>query len=43
MAQKFYTTKEAAEFLGLAPADLNAMRERNEIRGFRDGNDWKYR
>jgi len=43
MAQKFYTTKEAAELLGLAPADLNAMRERNEIRGFRDGNDWKYR
>lgn len=43
MAQKFYTTKEAAEILGLAPADLNSMRERNELRGFRDGNDWKFR
>lgn len=43
MVQKFYTTKEAAEILGLAPADLNAMRERNELRGFRDGNDWKFR
>lgn len=43
MAQRFYTTKEAAEILGLAPADLNAMRERNELRGFRDGNDWKFR
>lgn len=43
MAQKFYTTKEAAELLGIAPADLNSMRERNEIRGFRDGMDWKFR
>ena len=43
MAQKFYTTREAAELLGIAPADLNSMRERNEIRGFRDGMDWKFR
>lgn len=43
MAQKYYTTKEAAEVLGIAPAELNAMRERNEIRGFRDGTDWKFR
>lgn len=43
MAQKYYTTKEAAEVLGIAPAELNTMRERNEIRGFRDGSDWKFR
>ncbi|NLX97644.1 MAG: helix-turn-helix domain-containing protein [Rhodopirellula sp.] len=43
MAQKFYNLEKAAEMLGMAPADLNKARERNEIRAFRDGADWKFR
>ncbi len=43
MVQKYYTTKEAAEYLGVSPADVNSMRERNELRGYRDGMDWKFK
>ncbi|GAB6165735.1 hypothetical protein JCM19992_17350 [Thermostilla marina] len=43
MDKKFYTTDEAAKILGLTPAEVNAMRERNELRGFRDGMDWKFK
>ncbi|RMF95431.1 MAG: DNA-binding protein, partial [Planctomycetota bacterium] len=43
MEKKFYTTDEAAKILGLTPAEVNSMRERNELRGFRDGMDWKFK
>jgi len=43
MVQKYYTTKEAAEILGISPAEVNSMRERNELRGYRDGTDWKFK
>ncbi|MGQ9607154.1 MAG: helix-turn-helix domain-containing protein [Thermogutta sp.] len=43
MVQKYYTTKEAAEILGISPGEVNAMRERNELRGYRDGMDWKFK
>ncbi|GAB6185800.1 helix-turn-helix domain-containing protein [Thermopirellula anaerolimosa] len=43
MVQKYYTTKEAAEILGVSPAEVNSMRERNELRGYRDGTDWKFK
>ncbi len=43
MVQKYYTTKEAAEVLGVTPAEVNSMRERNALRGYRDGTDWKFK
>ena len=43
MVQKYYTTKEAADVLGVTPAEVNSMRERNELRGYRDGTDWKFK
>ena len=35
--KKYYTVDEAAQILGITPADVNQKRERNELRGFRDG------
>jgi excisionase family DNA binding protein len=43
MATKFIQLDEAAEQLGISPDKLNEMRERNEIRGFRDGQTWKFK
>ncbi len=43
MATKFIQLDEAAERLGISPDKLNEMRERNEIRGFRDGQTWKFK
>jgi hypothetical protein len=41
--KKFYNLKEAAEILGLTPAEVNMMRERNELHAYRDGADWKFK
>ncbi len=43
MAQAYYTTEQVAEMLGVTPADVTAMQQRNELRGFRDGANWKYK
>jgi excisionase family DNA binding protein len=43
MATKFIQLEEAAEQLGISADRLNEMRERNEIRGFRDGATWKFK
>src|SRR5688572_24816263 len=43
MAQKLYTSEEAAKFLGITVDELNAMRERREVFGIRDGANWKYK
>lgn len=43
MAKKFYDIDEAATVIGVSAAQLNEMRTRNEIRGFRDGATWKFR
>jgi excisionase family DNA binding protein len=43
MEKKYYTVEEAAAILGATPAEVNQKRERNEIRGFRDGASWKFR
>ncbi len=34
---------EAAQVLGISPEQLNEMRERGEIRAFRDGANWKFK
>ncbi|NUQ62775.1 MAG: helix-turn-helix domain-containing protein [Pirellulales bacterium] len=43
MAQKFYNLDKAAEMIGIPPAELNRLRERNEVRAYRDGADWKFK
>lgn len=39
----YYNLDKAAEVLGISPADLLQMRDRGEIRAFRDSGDWKFR
>jgi hypothetical protein len=41
--KKYYTIEEAASFLGITPAEVNLRRERNELRGLRDGPNWKFK
>ena len=43
MASKFIKMKEAAKMLGVTPDDLNEMRSRGEIFGYRDGSAWKFK
>jgi len=43
MAQKYYSAEEAAKVLGVAPADVTAMQQRNELHGYRDGANWKFK
>ena len=43
MAMKFYNVEKVAELLGITPAEVNAMRERQELHGYRDGSDWKFK
>lgn len=43
MATKFIQLEEAAEMLGVTPEQLAEMREQNELRGFRDGANWKFK
>ncbi len=41
--KKYYTIEEAAAHLGITPAEINLRRERNELRGLRDGPNWKFK
>ncbi|MBN1589834.1 MAG: helix-turn-helix domain-containing protein [Pirellulales bacterium] len=43
MATKFYNVEKVAEILGVAPSEVNAMREKQELHGYRDGADWKFK
>ena len=43
MASKFIDLESAAAELGISVDKLSEMRERNEIRGFRDGSTWKFK
>jgi excisionase family DNA binding protein len=40
--KKYYTVEEAARILGTTSADVGQRRERNELRGYRDGASWKF-
>ena len=42
MAQKYLNLEQAAERLGMSVGDVNAMRERGELRAYRDGANWKF-
>lgn len=41
--QKYYDVQTTAAILGITPAEVNQLRERNVLRGFRDGATWKFR
>ena len=43
MVQRFIKFDEVAEMLGVTPEQLNDMRSRNEIHGYRDGSTWKFK
>ena len=43
MAKKYLSLSEAAEQLGISEDALKARREANEIRGFADRGNWKFR
>lgn len=43
MAQRFMKTQEVADFLGVAPADVNNLRETHKLHAYRDGADWKFK
>lgn len=43
MAGKLITQEEAAQLLGVSPADVNEMRQRQELFGVRDGGAWKFK
>jgi hypothetical protein len=43
MATKFYNIEKTAEVLGVTHAEVNAMRERQQLHGYRDGADWKFK
>jgi excisionase family DNA binding protein len=41
--KKYYSIDEAAAVLGVTPAEINLRRERNELHGYRDGANWKFK
>jgi hypothetical protein len=43
MSQQFYDLKKTAEMLGLAPVDVNQLREQRKLYGYRSGSDWKFK
>lgn len=43
MAGKLITQEEAAQLLGVPPAEVNEMRQRQELFGVRDGGAWKFK
>lgn len=43
MASKLIALDEAAKILGVSAAELNDMRQRQEIYGYRDGASWKFK
>lgn len=43
MAKQYYNLEEAAEALGIGTEQLNAMRERGDVRAFADRGTWKFR
>jgi excisionase family DNA binding protein len=39
---EYYNLEKVAEVLNVSPAEVNSMREQSKLRGFRDGNNWKF-
>ena len=43
MAQKYYSSEEAAKLLGVTVDDVKGMLDRRELHGYRDGASWKFK
>ncbi len=43
MSSEYYSLEKAAEVLGLPTGEITRLRERNQLRAFRDGSSWKFR
>lgn len=43
MANEYYDLEKTAEVLKLSTGEVNRLRERGEIRAFRDGSNWKFK
>jgi excisionase family DNA binding protein len=43
MAQKYYNTDETAKALGISEDEVKQMAQRQELHGYRDGAQWKFR
>ncbi len=43
MAGKLITAEEAAKILGVSPAEVAEMRQRQDLYGYRDGSNWKFK
>jgi len=43
MAQKYYNTDETAKALGIGEDQVKQMAQRQELHGYRDGAQWKFR
>ena len=39
----YYSLEKAAEILKLTPAEVNRLREKGEIQGYKDGSNWKFK
>jgi hypothetical protein len=43
MAQKYYNSQDVAKIFGVSADEVKQMLDRKELRGFRDGADWKFK
>jgi excisionase family DNA binding protein len=43
MAQKYYNSEETAKALGVSEEEVNRMVQRQELHGYRDGVQWKFK
>jgi hypothetical protein len=43
MVQKYYNSAETAKILDVSTDDVKKMMDRRELRGYRDGADWKFK
>ncbi|MGQ9576510.1 MAG: helix-turn-helix domain-containing protein [Thermoguttaceae bacterium] len=41
--KKYYTIEEAAQRLGITASEVNLLRERHELHGYRDGVNWRFK
>lgn len=43
MSSEYYSLEKTAEVLSLPTAEVNRLREKSQLRAFRDGSSWKFR
>ena len=43
LEKRYYSVEEAAHTLGITPGEVNLLRERHELHGYRDGAAWKFK